>query len=190
MFTGVIEAAARVEQAFPGVLCVSRPAGFDDLKTGSSVSVAGVCLSVTALTPASITFDVVGETQRLSTLGALKPGDRVNLERALPAGGRFEGHVVQGHVEGVGEVVSLRSDGAWTTLAVRLPEACAAYAVPKGSIAIDGVSLTVASVEGGICTAALIPHTLAHTTLGCLRPGGRVNIETDVLVRSLLHSRS
>ena len=183
MFTGIIEAQATVQAVGEGRLTVTRPGSFKDITTGSSVAVSGVCLSIAEFDDDSMTFDVVGETQSKSTLGKLKVGECINLERAMRSDDRFEGHMVQGHVEGVGEVLSIESDGKWTTVTIRIAEDIIPTVVHKGSITIDGVSLTVASVKGCECSIALIPQTLAHTTLGALQKGDCVNIETDVLGR-------
>ena len=165
-------------------LILERPESFDDLKNGMSICVSGTCLTVIAFTKDSMTFDVVPETIAKTKLGKFKAGDRVNLERALPATGRFDGHIVQGHVEGVACVVSVAVDGRLT---IELSLALQPYIVEKGSIAIDGVSLTVASVKGNTCEVALIPQTLSQTTLGMLREGEHVNIETDIIGRTLAH---
>lgn len=179
MFTGIIEATAQVREKSPNGLTLERPASFDDLKVGSSVAVAGVCLTVTRLTDAFMEFDVIPETWSKTMLHDLHMGDAVNLERAMKAGARLDGHIVQGHAEGAGKVV-LQKHGQ---LIVECPPELMPRIVPKGSIAISGVSLTVAGVEGSRCILALIPHTLEHTTLGRLAKGDRVNIETDVMMR-------
>lgn len=186
MFTGIVEKTAKILQQGNGRLMIERPALFDDLKIGSSVSISGICLTVTDLDDHTLTFDVMPETLRKTTLGSLSSGDVVNLERALPAHGRFEGHVVQGHVEGTGEVIGLEKLGADVRLVIRVPAVLQSAIVPQGSVAVDGVSLTVAAVGTDTFTVALIPATLAGTTLGAKRIGDRVNIETDVLVRTLL----
>ena len=183
MFTGIVEETAEILSRSGNVLTISRPGTFTDIEEGSSICVSGTCLTVTAFDSDSMTFDVVDETLRASKLGALQQGDHVNLERSLKADGRFEGHVVQGHVEGTGQV-----SGVGTELSVEIPEQLLQLVVPKGSIAIDGVSLTVAKIDGNACTIALIPHTREQTTLGTLNVGDSVNIETDILVRSLHHS--
>ena len=164
-------------------LTLSRPESFQDIAIGSSIAVAGVCLSVVALNDRSMTFDVIGETLQRSTLGTLRKGESVNLERAMRADDRFEGHMVQGHVEGTGEILSKEQNGTRTLLTIRLPEELIPTVVSKGSITLDGVSLTVASIQGSECSVALIPHTLEYTTLGELSQGDSVNIETDVLGR-------
>lgn len=163
-----------------GVLILERPPAFGDLSIGSSVCVSGACLTVSRLSADSITFDVMPETLRSSTLGSLQGGDCVNLERALRLGDRLEGHLVQGHVEGIGEVLSIQN----AEFSIRLPVNLCSFVVPKGSIAIDGVSLTVASLLDDRSTVALIPETLRRTTLGSLRVGDLVNVETDILLRS------
>ena len=182
MFTGIIETTGRVRSVritAKGVrLDLDRPW---PVKAGASVAVNGTCLS--ALESASLSFDVIPETLRRTTLGGLRSGDRVNLERARPAGARLDGHIVQGHVDGRGVVESLtRKDGA-VTLVVRAPAELADQIVAKGSIAIDGVSLTVVDIDRGRFSVALIPTTLRLTTLGRLRKGDRVNLETDVLAK-------
>ena len=136
-------------------------------------------------------FDVVGETWRRTNLGDLLVGNAVNLERAMPANGRFEGHVVQGHVEGVATVKEWKDDGQWKQLVLELPDALLPYIVEKGSIALDGVSLTVAGLRGNEVTIALIPHTLKITSLGLRRPGDAINVETDILAHYILqHSHA
>lgn len=182
MFTGIIEATAAVLERSPAGLIVERPPMFDDLSVGSSIAVSGVCLSIVRLTEDRMEFDVVPETWSRTNLADLYIGDRVNLERAMKMGSRFDGHVVQGHVEGTATVV-LQKHGQ---LIVELPADLLPSIVPKGSIALDGVSLTVASLEKNRVTVALIPHTLEHTMLGSLQKGERVNTETDVLLRGKL----
>lgn len=188
MFTGIIEATAHVLESANGKLILGRPAIFDDIKLGASIAVSGVCLSVIAFDDASMTFDVIAETMRKTKLGDLKIGDAVNVERAMKASDRFEGHIVQGHVEGTGVICNLLSVNG--ILNVELCDALTRFVIEKGSITIDGVSLTVAKIEGNICTIALIPHTLSMSTLGSLKAGDRVNIETDILGRYVLSSQS
>lgn len=197
MFTGIIEATAKVILQGGGKLTLERPRLFDDVKLGSSISVSGVCLTVIGMDERSLTFDVMPETLRKTTIGDLatcpersrRVGDMVNLERALPAHGRFEGHVVQGHVEGTGEIVGLDQRGEDARLTIRIPAELQRSIVPKGSIALDGVSLTVVDVGPETFTVALIPMTLRSTILGRKRMGDHVNIETDILVRTLLALR-
>ncbi|ALM09541.1 MAG TPA: riboflavin synthase [Candidatus Peribacter riflensis] len=189
MFTGIIETTAKVLDRQDDRLTVSRPTSFDDLKKGASIAISGVCLTVVEMDAHTLAFDVMPETMHKTTIGDLAIGDSVNLERALPAHGRFEGHVVQGHVEGVGEVTGLQTQGGDVRLAVRVPKELMHVIVPKGSICLDGVSLTITDVGPESCTVALIPMTLASTTLGTKRMGDAVNIETDILVRTLLALR-
>lgn len=188
MFTGIIETTAQVLQSSDGRLILERPAIFDDIKLGASICVSGVCLSVVEFDDQSMRFDVIDETLSKTKLGDLKIGDAVNLERALKVSDRFEGHIVQGHVEGTA-VIGHRSP-VTGVLEIVLPDALAPFVIEKGSIAIDGVSLTVASMVDAVCTVALIPHTLSVTTLGSLQTGDRVNIETDILGRYVLSSHS
>jgi riboflavin synthase len=151
---------------------------------GSSIAVNGVCLTIAELRPDSFSADLAPETLKRSNLGDLRPGSRVNLERPLSPSGRMDGHIVQGHVDGTGEFLALDSlgeDNWW--LRVRIPDELDAYLVYKGSIAIDGISLTVASIESGVLSATIIPHTFRNTTLGGYRPGARVNLECDILAK-------
>ncbi|MFH1444522.1 MAG: riboflavin synthase [Candidatus Peregrinibacteria bacterium] len=186
MFTGIVEATAKVTARQGGKLSIERPQAFNDVARGSSIAVAGVCLTVSILDEHSLTFDVMPETVAKTTIGSLSIGDLINVERALPAHGRFEGHVMQGHVEGIGEVVGLERKGEDVRLTIRAPSALRHAIIPKGSIALDGVSLTIVDVGTDVFTIALIPLTLAQTTLGIKRMGDHVNIETDILVRTLL----
>ncbi len=160
-------------------LTVERPSDFDDIALGSSIAVAGVCLSIVAFDDFSMTFDVIEETWAKTKLGSLLAGDRVNIERAMKASDRLDGHIVQGHCEAAVPIVSRTAD----RITIEVPESLAQSIVDKGSITLDGVSLTVAAVDGNTCTVALIPHTLEHTTLGAVQEGGLLNCETDVLVR-------
>lgn len=195
MFTGIVELSAPVLAKTDTGLTVERPSIFDDITIGGSITVNGACLTVIAFDDTSMTFDVVPETRARTNLGALNIGDRVNLERSMSAQSRFEGHIVQGHIEGTGRVKSFEkpTDSPWATLVIEMPDHIAPYVVFKGSIAINGVSLTVADKKENLCTIALIPHTLEITNLGTLKVGDTVNIETDVLARyveSMLKNRS
>ena len=178
MFTGIVEATAAVEQITETQLSVARPASFDDIAIGSSIAVSGVCLSVSAFTESSMTFDVVAETWAKSALGTLQTGDTVNLERSVPANGRLDGHLVQGHVEGVGKWKV--ESGKWKVI---LPKDLIKFCVQKGSICLNGVSLTIADIHGDEIEVALVPHTLEHTNLDQLQTGDPVNIETDIIGR-------
>jgi len=189
MFTGIVEALGEVitvDLRPDGArLRLRVPRGFDDLARGQSLAVNGACLTVVAITGDAVEFDLAAETLRRTTLGALRSGAAVNLERPLLAGARLGGHFVQGHVDGVGTVTRAdpAGDGGW--LEVRLPPGLARYVAEKGAVALDGVSLTVAVVEDSRCAVALIPHTLAATTLGRREPGDAVNVEVDVLAKYL-----
>jgi riboflavin synthase len=186
MFTGLVEEIGRIRSAArsAGGLTLEIDASFAaELRAGDSVAVSGVCLTAGGGGDGYFRADVVPETARRTYLDRLRPGDLVNLERALRAGDRMGGHIVQGHVDGLGSIVSLRAEGDGKRIAVRVPGEALPYLVFKGSLAIDGVSLTIAAVEGGIVEAALVPWTLARTTLGRARRGGLVHVEADVLAR-------
>jgi riboflavin synthase len=176
MFTGIVQAVGRIVRTNP--LEIDCP-GLDlaDLAVGDSVCVQGVCLTVTATRPRGFTADVSAETLRVTT-GLDRPGE-VNLEKSLSLGGKLGGHLVTGHVDGVGEV--MKTDR--TVVAVRMAASLAKYVAIKGSICIDGVSLTVNRVEGEVFDVNLIPHTLEVTTLARLKPGARVNLEVDLIAR-------
>ncbi|MFO7300276.1 MAG: riboflavin synthase [Actinomycetes bacterium] len=182
MFTGIVEATGEVVASGEGRLVVDSPL-LAGSAIGASISVSGVCLTVVDNDGGRAAFDVVPETLDRTTLGGLRPGDRVNLERAMPAHGRFDGHIVQGHVDGVGVVVSLDREDERVTLTIEPPPRLMPHIAEKGSIAIDGVSLTVAGVGEATLSVALIPHTLEITTLGRLAVGDRANLETDVIAK-------
>ncbi len=184
MFTGIIEATAEVLEKKDAGLRLARPVAFNDLKIGCSVAISGACLSVITFDDASMTFDVVPTTFQKTKLGSLKKGDIVNLERAMKADGRFEGHIVLGHSEGTGTVESLND----TLLMISIPDSLLPYVVLHGSITIDGVALTIADLKDNHVTVALIPHTLANTTFGTLKKGDTVNLETDILGKYILSS--
>lgn len=188
MFTGIIEELGTVDRLEPRAtgsrLTVRAPLVAEGLRAGDSVSVNGVCLTVVDPQPATFAADVAPETLLRSSLGALRPGSPVNLERACQAGARLGGHIVQGHVDGTGEVISLDPLGGenyW--LRVSVPPELDRYFVYKGSVAIDGISFTVAEIDGGVLSVTVIPHTWAHTNLRSRRPGDVVNLETDVLAK-------
>ena len=192
MFTGLIEIIGTVKslrQAGGSArLTVEVGSMASELGIGESVAVSGACLTVTAAGGAEATFDVVNETLRRSNLADAIAGDRVNIERAVKAGGRLGGHFVQGHVDGVG-TVSRVSRGDAVEIEVSAPSEVTELLVPKGSIAVDGVSLTLARCNRDRFVVAVIPHTLENTTLGCAKPGDKVNLEADILgkyVRSML----
>lgn len=185
MFTGIVEATATILEQHGSSLVLGRPRQFDDIAIGSSIAVAGVCLSVTKFDERSMSFDVIPTTLKKTKLGMLKPGDAVNVERAMSASGRFDGHVVQGHCDAVSLVRSIedRQDdtGHHRAIVIELPDTLRWLVVQHGSIAIDGVSLTVAHVDNFSFAVSLIPHTIKHTTLHALKKGDHVNLETDIL---------
>ena len=186
MFTGIVETLGRVgrlETAGDGRrLRVAVP---DDpgwrLGLGESVAVSGVCLTVVDAPAGELAFDLAEETLRVTTLGDLGVGDPVNLERPLRFDGRLGGHLVLGHVDGVGRVAAVRPEGEGARVDVEVPAGLRPLLIPKGSVTVDGVSLTVAALEAEAFAVALIPHTLAVTTLGRRRPGDPVNLEMDVI---------
>jgi len=188
MFTGIIESIgtiARIERRGGDVrLHVDAGSlGLDDVKLGDSISVSGVCLTAVEIDGAVFTVDVSTETLARTTLGALRDGDPVNLEKAMRLSDRLGGHLVAGHIDGVGRVVSIESDARSQRWLFELPPALARYLAPKGSICIDGVSLTVNEVDGARFGVNLIPHTIDVTTFKTRRNGDAVNIEVDLLAR-------
>jgi riboflavin synthase len=186
MFTGIVEALGTVVEVTPSTAS-ARLAIRGDVVAGStpgdSIAVSGVCLTVSDLDDSTFTADVMQETLQRSSLGLLRPGDRVNLERAATMATRLGGHIVQGHVDGVGRVVGRVPGDQWEVVQVELPADLARYVVEKGSITLDGVSLTVVGVEGAVLTVSLIPETLRRTTLGTAAVGSPVNVEVDVLAK-------
>ena len=187
MFTGIVEEVGEVLAVDPGessaVLRVRGPLVSSDAELGASIAVNGVCLTVTAVQGPTFEVDVMAETLRRSSLAAAAAGQPVNLERAMPANGRFGGHVVQGHVDGVGEVLDRQPGDRWEVVTVSLPPELHRYVVEKGSIAVDGISLTVSAVTPTAFQVSLIPTTLAATTLGRSAVGDVVNLEVDVLAK-------
>ncbi len=187
MFTGIIEELGEIlaweESAGAGRLTVRGPLAVSDAVHGASIAVDGVCLTVVDQGHDWFTADVMAETLALSTLDSATPGRRVNLERAAALGARLGGHIVQGHVDGTATVLSLAEGSAWRVVRLSLDPGLAPLVARKGSIALDGVSLTVSDVGDDWLEVSLIPETLAVTTLGLRAPGDRVNVETDVLAR-------
>jgi len=185
MFTGIVEVVGSLRalrrHGAKAELVVEAPAVVPGTRVGDSIAVSGVCLTVTAVEGVCLHFEAVAETLERSSLGALREGAPVNLERALRADARLDGHIVQGHVDGTGRVRELRRAGDDVRLFVDCEPAFAELLVEKGSVAIDGVSLTVVGVGPAGFDVALIPHTLAVTTLGRLTPGAPLNLEGDVL---------
>ena len=187
MFTGIVREVGRVVRVEGGddglSIRVEAPRTAEGLSVGDSVSVAGVCLTAETVDHGAIRFHAVPETLARTTLARLAPGDQVNVEPALRAGEPLGGHIVQGHVDDVGTVASLEREGDGARLEIGAAESIVRYCVVKGSITVDGVSLTVAGVDGATFSIALVPHTLAATTLGRLQPGAPVNVEVDVLAK-------
>jgi riboflavin synthase len=189
MFTGIVRELGRVEAVEGGAervrLRVAAPETAASATAGDSVSVGGVCLTATHVADGVIAFDAVPETLRRTALRRLDPGAPVNIEPALRAGDPLGGHIVQGHVDGVGRLEAITPDGDWVVYRFSTPRTLSPYLVEKGSIAVDGVSLTIADCRGPSFSVALIPHTLAETTLGELQTGGHVNLEADVLLKQI-----
>src|SRR2546423_7149747 len=182
MFTGIVEELGEVRTLDSTRLVVACRAVAGDSPVGASVAVNGVCLTVVSNDGRSLAFDLSGETLRRTALSRLEPGAPVNLERSVTLATRLGGHLVQGHVDGVGRVLEMDDGG---TARIEAPSSLAQYLVEKGSVAVDGVSLTVSGVENGSFTVALIPHTLEATTLGRAETGDPVNLEVDVIAKYL-----
>ncbi|MDP2013021.1 MAG: riboflavin synthase [Actinomycetota bacterium] len=196
MFTGIVEERGEVVsvllQGDSARMVIRAGLALQDAKLGDSISVNGVCLTVAELDDDSFTADVMAETLTRTSLGAASIGSPVNLERAMPAHGRLGGHLVQGHVDATGQILSITPAEHWTVVRVSLPEQLARYVAEKGSITVDGVSLTVVNVDDESFTVSLIPTTLRETTLGERQVGEPVNLEIDVIakyVERLLEAR-
>jgi len=189
MFTGIIEELGRVvaieEQPDAKRITIEGPIVTSDASRGDSIAVCGACLTAVELEGGQFTADVMNETLRLTNLEQLKVGDPVNLERAMNAATRFGGHMVLGHVDGVGTVVSREPSDNWEWVRLSIPEDLTKYVVLKGSITIDGISLTVNEIIGNVIGFSLIPETLRLTTLGSKQPGDKVNIEVDVMAKHI-----
>ena len=187
MFTGLVEALGVITQlSMQGAgrdLTLRAPGLCADLHIGDSVAVNGACLTVVNNDAESCSFQLAPETLRCTNLGEAAVGDRLNLERSLKVGDRLGGHIVQGHVDGIGRILSRQLQGGWETLRFSCPPGLAEQMVQKGSIAVDGVSLTLVEVASDSFSVALIPHTLANTTLGFKQAGATVNLETDLLAK-------
>ena len=188
MFTGLVEEVGRIGRLEPRTagmrLVVECSRVLSDAEPGASIAVNGVCLTAVQIAGGSFSADVAPETLARTNLGDLKPGSIVNLERPLAAGARLGGHIVQGHVDATGKLAGIEplGDGNWW-LTVRVPEEVERYVVFKGSIAIDGISLTVARIENSVLAVTIIPHTYENTALRSRKPGDRVNLEADILAK-------
>jgi riboflavin synthase len=187
MFTGLVESLGEVRRLEPDgagrLLVIGEPRLAPEANVGDSVAVNGACLTVVRHDRATCSFQAGPETLRRTNLGDLVPGDRVNLERSLRLGDRLGGHLVQGHVDGIGHVAERARQGEWEMVWFRCPPELAEQMVSKGSVAVDGISLTLVDVTADRFSVALIPHTLAQTTLGFKAPGAAVNLETDLLAK-------
>ncbi len=187
MFTGIVEELGTVEAIEPQGdalrLSIRATTVLDDVRLGDSIAVNGCCLTVAAVDDGVWTADVMQETLDKTSLLGVGPGDRVNLERAVTAGTRLGGHIVQGHVDGVGTVVRRAPSEHWELVEVSLPDGLSRYLVDKGSVTVDGVSLTVVEAGADSFTVSLIPETLVRTTLGFRAAGDRVNLEVDVIAK-------
>ena len=185
LFTGIIEEKGRVKSikhgASSAVLEIEAKNIMDDVKVGDSIAVNGVCLTATSVSPSGFTADVMAETLRRSSLGKLISGSYVNLERAMAANGRFGGHIVSGHIDGTGEVADIRREDNAVWYTIRADKKLLRYIVEKGSVALDGISLTVADVSDHDFKVSIIPHTLSETTLGEKTRGSVINIENDII---------
>jgi len=184
LFTGIIEERGKVIELSPkGALKVGASLVLEETNPGESIAVSGVCLTVVDMTASTFTVDVMPETLKRSTLGSLRPGAAVNLERAVQAGGRLGGHLVNGHVDGVGTVRSRRQQGNAVFFDIDVETEVSKYMVSKGSVTVDGISLTVVEARPAGFSVSIIPHTLAQTTLDDARVGTRVNIEVDIIAK-------
>ena len=195
MFTGLVEEVGRVSSIEAGEMLrlnISADRVTENTRAGDSVSVNGACLTVGEADGRTLTFFAMPETLRRTALGTLREGSSVNLERAMASGDRFGGHMVQGHVDGVGKVLGVRSEGEAEIWEFGAPEVVLRYCVEKGGICVDGISLTIVTVGEGSFTVSILPQTRANTNLGVLREGDRVNLEADVIgkyVERLLEPR-
>jgi len=190
VFTGIIEAVGTIARLEPkgGDMRAYIETGkldLSDVKLGDSIAVSGVCLTAVELPGKGFWADVSGETLARTNFGGFKPGDHVNLEKALTPTTRLGGHLVSGHVDGVGEVVERYDDGRSVRFRIRVPDELAKYIAEKGSICVDGISLTVNAVDGAVFDLNIVPHTLQETTMGEYQPGRRVHLEVDIIARYL-----
>lgn len=188
MFTGIVEEVGKVKSTDPGHLVVSASTVMGGMKVGDSICINGTCLTVTSFVEVdedggSFSLDVVPETLRRTSLGELKPGHPVNLERSMPADGRFGGHIVQGHVDGTGKVRSIEADGEASLISFDAPPSVMRYVVEKGFIAVDGASLTVVNCDQNSFMVTIIPHTRENTVFRYRGVGDTVNLEADIIAK-------
>ncbi|SIS81258.1 riboflavin synthase [Salimicrobium salexigens] len=191
MFTGIVEeigTISSIEQKEEAMdVSIKASVILQDVEEGDSISINGVCLTVTAFTETTASFDVMPETFRATNFKDLAEGSNVNLERALAAGGRFGGHIVSGHIDGTGKITGKTPEANAVYYEIELPEDLIQYFIHKGSIAVDGTSLTVFGVKGNTILVSLIPHTMEHTVLGNKEPGDEVNVECDMIGKYIAH---
>lgn len=178
MFTGIVEELGKIQKLTSSKITVECKTVLEDIKLGDSIAINGVCLTVTGFTSNSFTADISSETFKITTFNSLKSADFVNLERAMPASGRFGGHIVSGHIDGRGKFLFANQNSEFK---FELPQEISKYVIKKGSITINGISLTIADVEVNEITLAIIPHTLENTNLKYLKSGDFVNIEIDMI---------
>lgn len=187
MFTGIVEEVGVVRRRVGNELAVMASAVLDDVKLGDSISIDGACMTVVSFTEDDFSVQVSPESLARTTLGDLKPGDGVNLERAMAAGDRFGGHLVQGHVDGVGRIERVEKQGEFSVWTFNAPAEVATYLVPKGSVTVSGISLTVVDPRRDSFDVAVVPKTIESTTLRSKAPGDRVNMEADIFGKHVLH---
>lgn len=183
MFTGIVEELGKVTAITDKNISISAKTVLEGTKIGDSIAVNGICLTVTSLYKNSFDAEISPETMKVTALRFMKTGSFVNLERALPADGRFGGHIVSGHIDGVGNFKSVKKDGNFYNLSFEIPSELTKYIVKKGSIAINGISLTIANINNNVIKVAVIPHTFENTNLKYLQIGDYINIETDILAK-------
>ena len=183
MFTGIVEEVGRIQEVAPGRLTIRGGTALEGLRIGDSIAVNGVCLTVVALQNGAIAVDITPETLRLTNLGQVVQDDPVDLERPVAMGGRLDGHMVQGHVEGTGRVLSVERENNAVVISIETPAEIMRYVVAKGFIAVDGISLTVVEPTSASFAVSVIPYSLKHTVLGFRKLGDVVNLETDIIAR-------
>lgn len=183
MFTGIVEEVGRVAEASATGLCVEASLVMADLKVSDSICVNGTCLTVTARNESSFSVDTVPETLRRTNLGGLKAGDAINLERSMAADGRFGGHILQGHVDGTGKVLSVEQEGEAHNIKFEAGDSIMRYVVEKGFVAVDGTSLTVVDCDYRTFSVTIVPYTWENTVFGSRRPGDAVNLEVDIIAK-------
>ncbi len=192
MFTGIIEEIGKIKTIKPDSLTISAGKVLEDLKLGDSIAINGACLTVIALTNRDFTVNIMTETMKRTSFSLLRPGDPVNLERAMSAAGRFGGHFVQGHIDGTGRIMSLLPEDSSVIMRVAVPAEIGKYLVTKGFIAVDGVSLTIVDCDNSSFSVSLVTYSRANTILGKKKNGDQVNLEVDIMAKYIekLNSKS